>query len=806
MKLGCKRGQSFWIISFIGCMLLTALAQVLPLSTGLAYAEQATIEIQSEVGFGASNVKQGSVAPATITLKNTGASVSGDLVIQIGNPDGKDFSYAQHVELPQGSTKVIKMSLPSYAYSKDNNSLSFYENSVQSGKKLSLLGNTYLEAFFMSKDIVQVGVLAPDVDTLNFLALLSQFGKKVNVLHLKQPDISESAMGLDMLDVLVLNDFASDTLTHKQVEAIQVWTKRGGTLILGGGAGYAKTAAPFAKDAPVVYQGTLSVQELPEMAKTGEKELKLSQPFTISQGQLTQGAESLIVEDDLPIYARKAYGMGFIVYVAYDLSLNPIASWNGNPRLWERMLASPLDTASAITGNQMRYGTDPYWEMARALEYFPTLQSPKLAGLAWVLLLYAVTVAPLLYFILRRLDRREWAWVLIPLLSLVTSIGIFQFSATNRGNMMAQALHTIELDGSGSGVKHSALSVFLPKGGSLELPFTPGEVVRPFMRSENYSMQQLNKATELVIRPLEEGAKVRLQNIPYSSLSKMVVDEEKPVSIGKLDYKITMMMGNAAKGEVTNNTKKDLVDAAVLVNQSYINLGSLKAGDSVSFDTSNGIGVNDYQGVANSAFPDTSQRGIDLKFHQRTILSSYLFAKARLTGGFEPMIMGWVKEQTPMMLANGKKLPTEQLTLFVQNMKINYVSSDGKIAIPSALLFPELVDNHLKMSAFNFRNDTHMEIGSGDVTFEYRLPVIPKAVYQTMSMQSESNKDVTFEIWNGQSQSWEALDVKPLMKWEGDALQSYLVEGKKIRLKAATAQNNTLLRIPAVSLEGVVKP
>ncbi|SDM89510.1 hypothetical protein SAMN04487897_101403 [Paenibacillus sp. yr247] len=40
------------------------------------------IEIQSEVGFGASNVKQGRWTPVTMTLRNQGADLSGDVVSQ----------------------------------------------------------------------------------------------------------------------------------------------------------------------------------------------------------------------------------------------------------------------------------------------------------------------------------------------------------------------------------------------------------------------------------------------------------------------------------------------------------------------------------------------------------------------------------------------------------------------------------------------------------------------------------------------------------------------------------------------------
>ncbi|NOV03456.1 hypothetical protein [Paenibacillus planticolens] len=791
----------------IGTILLFVWMQCGGPFLGTAGAEEAAqIEIESQIGFGASNVKQGKWTPVTMTLRNQGGDVSGDLVIQVANPNRtKDFSYVQHVELPKGSVKVVTMLLPGNAYTKSNNRITFYEKSQKNGKKIALAGNAYLEAFSLPKETVQVGVLARDVDTLNFLTLLNQSGKNVNVLHLKQEEIPKESLGLDSLDVLAINDFASDTLTAEQVQAIQLWTQRGGNLLLAGGAGYPKSAAPFTKIAPVIYEGTSALKELPQVEKIGEKELVFPQPFTLSQGKLAGGAETIVSEGMLPVFARSAYGSGFVTYAAYDLSLNPLASWNGNQRLWEQILAGTIESAHANNLNQIRFGNDPFWEMDRALEYFPSLQPPKLPMLALVLLLYAILVGPVLYLVLKRLDRREWAWFVIPIVAIVTSIGVFQFGASNRGSMMAESLSTVTLNGTGSGIKQSAVSVFLPKGGDLELKFAGKSVVSPLLRSDVYPSMQLHEQSELVIRKEIDAAIVRLQDIPYSSISKLAVEEEQLVSIGKLDYSISELSAKGAKGQITNNTTKELKDAAVLINQSYIKIGNIPAGASANFDTAGGIGVSNGFDIPQLAFPYPTNNNVDVNLHQRSMLIGHLNQKANFSGGITPMIIGWMKDQTSISLTSGGSIPTEQLTLVSQEMKINYVTTDGKIVIPSTALVPALIDNHLKMSAVQFQNGPFMQMGSGDVTLDYQLPALAGASYLTMEMTGDPNPDVTTELWNSETKVWEAITLKSYQTWEGDKLQPYLLEGKSIRMKVTTVQNNTMFRIPAVSLEGVVK-
>ncbi|GGI43408.1 hypothetical protein GCM10008018_01920 [Paenibacillus marchantiophytorum] len=799
--------QFKWLI---GCMLLVLWLQGNLFFGGTARAEDTPkIEIQSEIGFGAANVKQSTWTPVKITLHNKGnADLSGDLVIQVAHPNGnKDFSYAKLVELPKDSTKVISMLIPGFPYSNVNNTISFYEKSVKSGKKVALDGKTNLEAFPIPKETLQVGVLARDVDTMNFLSLLNQSGKKLNLIHLKQTEMPLEALGLDSFDVLVLNDFASDTLTKDQVQAIQQWTQRGGALIIGGGAGYSKTAAPFSSASPVTYQGTQTVTDLSELAKMGEKELAFGSPFTISKAALVNGAEAIVSDQTIPIYARSSYGNGHVDYVAYDLSLNPLASWNGNTRLWEQLLAGPIERANAYNLNQARYGGDSFWEMNEALDYYPSLQPPKLAQLALVLLVYAVIVGPILYFILRRLDRREWAWYIIPLVAIVTSFGIFQFGATNRASSMAQSFSTLTLNGSGSGIKQSMISVFLPKGGDLELKLPDKGAASPFLQSEVYPNLQLSGRSEFVFRQDQDSSSlVGLQDIAYSSIAKIAKNDEQPVAFGKLDYTITDLSVNGVKGEVTNHTTKDLTNVAILVNQSYLNVGDLKAGAAVSFNTAGSVTVSNGKNYGQLAFPyPITSKMLDNGRHQRALLNTFMQRNFKVAGGFTPMIIGWFRDQTSLPITSSGSVPTEQLTLVSQEMKLNYVTSDGRIVIPSKAIVPTLADNHLKMSALQFRDGPFMQMGGGDVTLVYTLPPLSGANYQKMEMTGDPNPEVTLELWNAQTNAWEPLAMKASQSWEGDKLQPYITEGKSIRMKATTILNNTMFRMPSVSLEGSVK-
>ncbi len=764
-------------------------------------ADAAQLELQSTVGFGEAGVKQGRWFPATFTIANSGGNVAGDLEVQIAGFNGdQDYSYVQHVELPKNSTKVVTMLLPGGTYLESNNVIRFYEDSAAKGKPIKFAGNDYLASSVIPAEVLEIGVLAKDPDTLNFLGVLTQSGKRVSLIHMAAADVPKEALALDSLDVLVINDFASDHLEEEQVKAINGWVQRGGSLMLAGGAGYPKTASPFQAASPVSYQGTASVQELPALAAIGEKELIFNQPFTVSKAQLTEGAEAIATQGDNPLFAKKSFGQGEVWYAAYDVSLNPLASWNGNTRLWERLLNDRfLELGISPQGN-VKLGPEPFWQLNQALDYFPSLMPPRIGILAWTMLLYTFVVGPFVYFILRRMDKREWAWVVIPVLAIVTSLGIYQFGAANRGSLLTQSFHMVELDGTGSGTRQSALSVFMPKGGGAELQFPDNVAARPFMSTEIAPGAELRNHSNLFIRNEKPGTNISIQDIPYSSVSKMYLVDGQPMPAGKLEYTVDLSQSEI-KGELTNKTQQDMTDAGLILNNRYVAIGELKAGESKSFDSSSGVTYPNIIEIANIAFPyPAGPVRDDPYFHKRNVLMAYLQQRKVLS---EPLIIGWSNEKAARFRIDGSNASTDQLTLWAQDLKLNYVDGD-RVYIPQSALTPAIVENRLQILGLDFQNGPYIQMGGGDIVFEYRLPNILGALYQQMTLQSEANHDVSAYIWNGQKSDWDPLDLGQMITWDDKQLEPYLLQGSAIRIKADTAQQSVMFRFPAVSLEGKV--
>lgn len=86
----------------------------------------------------------------------------------------------------------------------------------------------------------------------NCLSYLEQVGVNYSMLRTKTIDLSvydlpDTELGLDQLDVLLITDFNSETLTEEQTEAIWEWVHRGGILLFGTGARGDETLSAFSK-------------------------------------------------------------------------------------------------------------------------------------------------------------------------------------------------------------------------------------------------------------------------------------------------------------------------------------------------------------------------------------------------------------------------------------------------------------------------------------------------------------------------------------------------------------------------------
>ena len=137
------------------------------------------------------------------------------------------------------------------------------------------------------------------------------------------------------------------------------------------------------------------------------------------------GGRTLAAVGDQVVAAERAYGSGSVTLIGFDPTVDWIAKTDTSGSLWRRLL--PARTSGGLT-----FSDDSM--LVNAVSQLPTLALPPITGLLALLIAYIVLIGPINYLVLKRLDRREWAWITMPILIVVFAAGAYAYGALLRGS------------------------------------------------------------------------------------------------------------------------------------------------------------------------------------------------------------------------------------------------------------------------------------------------------------------------------------------------------------------------------------
>ncbi|MFD0711363.1 hypothetical protein [Paenibacillus sp. GCM10027626] len=767
------------------------------------------IAVQSSMGH-QGWIKEGRWYPLRYTLTNqTDADLQGQLVVTVDTSwGGGTVNYGAKVQLPKGTPIQTEIGLPGIVLNKNNYTVHFYTGENGEGKEVPLLGGSGLASQLITGNMI--GVIARDADTLNFMPTLNQRGYNINTIPMTADDLPKDALMLDTLDILVLNDVATDSWEAEKVAAITEWVKKGGLLILSGGAGYEKTASAFSEIAPVEAAGTRTIATATALQKAGgkDKPLKLEQPLTVAETKVKEGSQIIMQEGDVPLAAKRQLGKGTVIFAAFDPSLEPLASWNGSPNLWVKLLQQKLQILQPGFGSG-RMGGNSFWELQYIADMFPGITTPKFSVLMFAFAAYLLLVAPLLFFLLKRLDRREWAWWIIPSVAVVSSIAIFFIGASDKSDTMAHSIRTVELTGDGTGIETGAAAVFVPTGGSVTMEFDQPYALMSY-RGENGllgSRGVSEQAASTVYRG-ERGSKLEWRDVSFWSSRKTYLDRTVVPEAGAI---VTTMQGAGANMEIelTNNTAADLTEVYVLWEGTAHRVGDLAKGGHAKLALAAGKPVpgNSYYDYASQVFPYASGGQRDEHERERRLLNAYFndkLSSSMPANMNTPFVIGYSADNEPWFHVNGKKVKSDRLTMWVQQIAVGLVKGD-QISIPEGMAVPVLQTTTMKEN--ESRPDGWLMLSLGELEFEYTLPDVPGAKYDKLTIRAQNfpgGQELRLFIWNEQTSKWDWLSGNG-PEWRLKAAP-YVSGEDTLRMKyAVTADTRIETTMPQIALEGKVR-
>ena len=271
---------------------------------------------------------------------------------------------------------------------------------------------------------------------------------------------------------------------------------------------------------------------------------------------------------------RRAYGSGTVDLLAVDPQTEPLRSWTESDRLWYMLMSTTGQRPSWLD-------RDRSWSMAReATLTTASTALPSFTQLCGFLLLYIVLIGPANYFVLKRLNRREWAWVTTPLL-----IAVFSGLAYTVGFSLRGSLPTLNRLG----------AMFLWPS-SDEAHIEHGRVQSPrratynLTGGEDVTLRVLpNLGTGLSVPvTITQGQRYMAEGVPVDAGMVASFAASGTAPAPRLEANATWQLSRADSprlmGSVTNTLDVPLEDAVVLYKGGGHYLGTLEPGDTGTFN------------------------------------------------------------------------------------------------------------------------------------------------------------------------------------------------------------------------------
>lgn len=768
----------------------------------------APLEVKATAGI-SGKAKYQSVVPLQVTVKNNGADFSGDMAINSSNSYEAASALVVPIDIAAGEEKTFTFYLDGLAdngYS-DADLFAFYEGNIEKGKKIAYKGTKRLQSNFLDPTSTFVYTLTDKSDRLSALLRLSSFVPQnnveiFNINQLKDYTFPEDEQGLAMANVIVVDEVAIADLAQKQQEALLKWVQDGGTLLLGASDQIDATAGVFKDYLPMSLSQemtSISAETLTKLSGGGI----FTQPISIHTATNHKESLPVLTENNVVLASKKKIGSGEIIQTAFSLGDQPLASMDG----YAALLAKIIDIQSISQQGMMSQGQSPLdqisYELRNINELFPSFEV-SVSYMLIVIILYIIIIGPVLYFVLKKIDKREHAWWIIPVFSIVLSIGLFIVGAKDRvvqPQVQQSAFYKVNEDSSLNG--YYVESILTNRSGDF--------IVNTDKNTTAVAMRNYNNFTGTVgdlhessyIKENANGSTLTLRDLNYWSVQSFG-GKTSAQNIGKMDVDITLK-NEKLTGTIKNNFPFELKDVTLISGVKEVKLGDIKANGTLQVDKEMKTTVLQKPSVFNSynySYPSQKDEVDPMRVERMKTLALPLVENDR-----QPILTAWTDQAIV-----GAELETSAnmspLTMLVQPFK-GKVELSGPFTMKRNNFTYSL--NSLSASGYFDKIDEELNnwyLSDGLYELTMAMPDQFMDAVESLNELTISNKDVKrmqLSIWNNTTNMYEPLvDTKQVFT---NNIKNYINQDSEVRLEIKYGPDPTgeQTKLPEIELKGVAK-
>ncbi len=699
--------------------LLPAAGLVIPAAITAAPASPIAMEVHPLVG---GRFDGSGWAALNVSLSNDAAPASGYVTAT-----GTDGAVRRTVELPAGARKQLILYVRPQPFAR----LVTVDLISTDGAKLATANAAVKVLEATTADVAIVGDgggnLPPQLVARGTAGLPEP-------LVLVNADIPERPEPLAGIEAIV---WAADStsLTDAQRRSIERWVAGGGQLIVLGGPDWQSRTAAFSDLLPLESLSAsdgVSVAGLASWAGTTPPTGAAT--LTAASGTLRPGATALD-EGNRPLLSMTTVGAGRVMYLGVDLATAAFRGWDGAGALWSRLL--PDDRLSAQLGQRGPLDDQASGQMIQALSSIPSLEVPPAELLLLLIVGYIVLIGPASYVFLRRMDRRELAWVTAPALVVAFSFGSYGIGSLMKGDdIIVNQISVARTTSGGSAASLTTYAgIFSPSRETYDLTVEADALLSSLNASGFFNGDgRANRPPTFVT---EQGDPAHLRGLSVGVFGLQAVRAESVVAYQpalEVEWHFT---ATGIAGTVSNRAEDVISDVAVLQQGTGMLVGDLAPGKSSDFELSasnfNGQSPSDQvYGFSNFGNPNMTDR--DREVYTRRMVLDMLGGYngsippelAGSTAG-APSVVGWrAGSSGPAGNDNGQpdvSVDKHQTTVYRQTVEVisgRPALGPGKVRLGAALIPSTVLSTAGDAQRQEFGS---VVLGAGEVHFGLGLPL-----------------------------------------------------------------------------------
>ena len=578
--------EDFILLRFLKAAAALLLAACLLCACGAGKAESMHREIPNpeldltvSVGYDGM-MTYGKAMPVTAVVRNFGGDFEGILGVNV-YVDQKEYDrYEMPVSIPAASTREFTLAVKVYARQEV-----FTAELVKDGEVVSSANAR--PGMVINPSAMLIGVLSGRPQNLNYLNItrdndvLARY-ELWQTIPLTAESFPEDPALLRSFGILALDDMDLSVLTAGQREALDKWLRGGRMLLCGGGAEAARNLPYFSDLTGLRLTGTGTSDGVVASLEKGIGRSVSGRNVNVMTAEYEGGTPLISDADGKGLIYRTEAGAGRIYTAAFSLGDAKLGSENLMHYFWQQLL---VDQDQSFYSSLVYSDGDSYASALVGLAYSIPVEAKTLLLPGMLIIAGALALSCLLWWILKKVDRRQLMWLVLPVTALAATAGMILLSGASQANRpMAVLSENLVQNASGSARNYADVTVAVPTFGRHRFSL-PGESLRVQIYDYvDWDEEQENKRREPdTLRTCNiaggENAVTADVSMPWGQVH---LAAESAVKIRGRVEGTAWMEEDGLHAEVLNSTDQAFEPGWVITTQGFASVPALAPGEKVS--------------------------------------------------------------------------------------------------------------------------------------------------------------------------------------------------------------------------------